>query len=448
MDDPTPPGRRRPGWPSADARSAIPVRLPTASRARRRRLASATARARPRLRWCDGARVRRSGRRPRGRLRAEPARQAPMADLAAARRAHAGPCRHRHAGRPGGSTAGLTAGAVRSRASSRCARRHARDAWALAVAAGAGRRARPPAPAQRILAGRRSDTQRRPHPRVPRRRTADFALRYPRAVGDSAESTPGELDPIRRRRRARAPASKLQHRHRVVGRHDGHPRSRRCTTLANEVTETTARGLPRHARSSRRSEIQLLARRVGLHAASSARSRRRTPISVRTDGRHRRPHGRLVRVTVIVREPRHAPTERELHEFLASMARHRSPTERTSDRTFDQPVIGASVTRAVACGRSGTDRAGAPCGAPQLVLERCEPFECEREPVLEVQDLAHAGEAHAFVGELLDPAQQRDVVVRVPAAPALGALPARSGPCARRCAASARAPPRARRPPR
>ena len=40
---------------------------------------------------------------------------------------------------------------------------------------------------------------------------------------------------------------------------------------------------------------------------------------------------------------------------------------------------------------------------------------------LELEDLADAGEAHAFVGELLDAAQQRDVAVGVAPAAALGA---------------------------
>src|SRR4051794_25577413 len=41
--------------------------------------------------------------------------------------------------------------------------------------------------------------------------------------------------------------------------------------------------------------------------------------------------------------------------------------------------------------------------------------------VLELDDLAHTNEAHTFVGELLDPPQQRDVAVGVPAAPSLRA---------------------------
>ena len=52
-----------------------------------------------------------------------------------------------------------------------------------------------------------------------------------------------------------------------------------------------------------------------------------------------------------------------------------------------------------------------PDAAPQLLLEHAD-------PVLELEDPPDPGEADALVGELLDPAQQRDVALGV--APAAG----------------------------
>src|SRR4029079_19047838 len=54
-------------------------------------------------------------------------------------------------------------------------------------------------------------------------------------------------------------------------------------------------------------------------------------------------------------------------------------------------------------------------GPVERLLELADPRLGARDLFLEVDDLAHSDQAHAFVGELLDAAQQRDVTIGVPA---------------------------------
>ena len=61
-------------------------------------------------------------------------------------------------------------------------------------------------------------------------------------------------------------------------------------------------------------------------------------------------------------------------------------------------------------------------GAVERLLELAQPRLQAREVVLELEDLPDTDEAHAFVGELLDAPQQRDVAIGVATVAALRAL--------------------------
>ena len=120
---------------------------------------------------------------------------------------------------------------------------------------------------------------------------------------------------------------------------------------------------------------------------------------------------------------------------------------RRSNRATTALRTGTSSRRYWRCAAS-TRCSASRCKRVEARLELGDALACAGQLVLEREDALHARERHAVVGELLDPAQQRDVVVGVAPAAAGRARRRRAVPCARRCAASAGAHPRARPRPR